>query len=349
MQFRSDNAGIADPRVIEEMSRINTGYTGGYGNDEITSKAAMLVRTLFEAPDALVYFVPTGTAANALALASFVRPFDAVYCHKKSHIENDEGGAPELFTNSAKLITLAGENGKLDPDTLRRAIEDTARLGVHNIQRGMVSVTNLTELGTAYTLDELKVIVDIAKSFELPVHLDGARFSNAVVGLNASPAEMSWKLGIDVAVFGGTKNGLMGAEAVVIFDKDKAFDFEMVRKRGGHLLSKGRYLSGQFIPYIEENIWRENARRANAKMRALVDELSITGKARALFPVDGNMAFLAIPNTIHDRLTQEGASYYEEDGYFFRDMVEADEVAIRLVTDSYLDDALVEKFITYFR
>ena len=240
MKFASDNSSGAHPKVLDALIRANEGYASSYGNDPIMDGVREKIREIFEAPEAAVYLVATGTSANVLSIATFTPPWGAVYCHEAAHIEVDECGAPEFYTGGAKLVTLAGDDAKINPEALREVLGPVGPVAVHHVQKGMLSITTATELGTVYTLDEINELTGLAKAHGLPVHMDGARFANALVALGCTPAEMTWKSGIDVLSFGGTKNGLLGVEAVVIFDPEKAWEFELRRKRGGHLFSKHR-------------------------------------------------------------------------------------------------------------
>lgn len=310
MFFASDNSSAAHPNVIDAMARANSGYVGSYGADPIMDEVRQKIRDLFEAPEAAVYLVSTGTTANALSIATFCPPWGAVYCHKNAHLEEDECGAPEFYSGGAKLVLIDGDDAKMSPDSLRHAVKFTARAGVHNVQRGMLSITNVTENGAVYTPAEVAELTAIAKQENLPVHMDGARFANAIVASGASPAEMTWKAGIDVLSFGGTKNGLIGVEAVVIFDAEKAWEFELRRKRGGHLFSKHRYLSAQMQAYLNDDLWLSMARNANAMGGRLAQGISAVPGASLVHPNDANMVFAKFPRSMHKSAKAAGAAYY---------------------------------------
>ncbi|SFD66191.1 threonine aldolase family protein [Roseivivax sediminis] len=311
MNFTSDNAGPAHPSVIEALARANDGHVPGYGADDLSNRVRDRIRDLFEAPDAAVELVATGTAANSLALATLCQPVQTVFCTPDAHIHEDECNAPEFFTGGAKLTLVPGGD-VMDPAALRTAIEGEGTRGVHGAQRGPVSITQITERGNLYPLETVRALCDVAKSFGLPVHLDGARFANAAVALNASPAEMTWRAGVDVAVFGGTKNGLLGVEAVIFFDPAKHWEFQLRRKRGGHLFSKFRYLAAQMDANLENGLWRELAATANARAADLAAGLS--GVARVSGTPRGNMLFAELPRGVHIRLRAAGAQYYVWDG-----------------------------------
>ncbi|MGH1416024.1 MAG: threonine aldolase family protein [Pelagimonas sp.] len=340
MFFASDNSGPAHPSVLEAIAKANEGYTFGYGNDDLTRDVADQIRTLFEAPEAAVYLVPTGTAANALALSILCQPFDTVFCSDRAHIHEDECNAPEFYTGGAKLTLVPGGD-RMTPERLRTAIEGEENRGVHGPQRGAVSITNVAEIGNVYTLAEMKALCDIAKGFDMPVHLDGARFAQACAALDCSPAEMSWKLGIDVAVFGGTKNGLMGVEAVVIFDPKLAYQFELRRKRGGHLFSKHRYLAAQMQAYLADDLWLDLARRANSSAARLYAGLQDNG-VTVLTQAPANVIFFELALGQHKALMAAGANYYlmgDENG--------SDDTIVtgRLVCDWSIGHAGVDAFL----
>lgn len=310
MWFSSDNAGPAAPEIMEALQQANQIYSSGYGADPIMDRVRDRIREIFEVPDAAVYLVSTGTAANALALSTLAEPWQTIYCHRNAHIEEDECGAPEFYTGGAKLYLLDGKDAKINPDALEEAIAFTARAGVHNVQTGPLSITNVTEQGSIYTLAEIRALTKIAKAHNLPVHMDGARFANAIVNSNCSPADMTWKSGVDILSFGGTKNGLLGVEAVVIFDPDKAWEFELRRKRGGHLLSKHRYLSAQMDAYLQDDLWLRLARNSNAMANKMAAGLAKIAHVDTLHPVDANMIFATFPRRYHKALYEAGAHYY---------------------------------------
>lgn len=313
MFFASDNTSGMAPEILAALTRANEGYQKSYGADAMMDSARDRIRTVLEAPEAAVYLVPTGTVANALALAIHCPPWAAVFCHQLAHIAEDECGAPEFYTNGAKLALVPGDHGKMTPDALRTALSRIGESGVHGVQRGILSITNVTEAGTVYSVNEIKALTAEAKAYGLPCHLDGARFANALVTTNATPAEMTWKAGIDVLSFGGTKNGCMGVEAVVIFDPAKAWEFELRRKRGGHLFSKHRYLSAQFDAYLTDDLWLRLARRANDMGARLARGLEGIAGVSQKHPVQANMMFPEWDKGGHARAQGAGAAYYAWD------------------------------------
>lgn len=310
MFFASDNGAPVPPQIMAALAAANAGYALSYGNDAATTALRDRIRALFAAPAAAVYLVATGTAANALALASHCPPWGAVFCHRHAHINDDECGAPEFYTNGAKLVTVDGAGGKITAENLAQAIGSTGAGGVHGVQRGMLSLTNVTEAGTVYTAAEIAGLTALAHGFGLPCHLDGARFANALVALGATPAEMTWQAGIDVLSFGGTKNGLLGVEAVVIFDPARAWEFELRRKRGGHLVSKHRYLAAQMLAWLEDDLWLRLAGQANAMAARLAAGISSLPGARLIDPVQANMVFAEWPAGGHAKAQAAGAVYY---------------------------------------
>ncbi len=241
MFYASDNAGPAHPQVMEALTACNEGYAMPYGADPVMDEVRDEIRDIFEAPDAAVYLVATGTAANALALGTLTSPWQTVFCSPVAHIHEDECNAPEFYMGGAKLTLVPGGD-KMRPDALRASVLGEETRGVHGPQRGPVAITQVTEKGGVHSLEELQALCDVAKEFDLPVHLDGARFANAQVALGCTAAEMTWRRGVDAVSFGATKNGAPGCEAVVFFDPNHAWEFELRRKRGAHLFSKHRYL-----------------------------------------------------------------------------------------------------------
>ena len=310
MFFASDNTSGMPERIVDAIIQANSGYASGYGTDPSMAQLSTRIREVFEAPEAEVFLVTTGSAANALALASYCPPWGAVYCHALAHIEVDECGAPEFYTGGAKLTHVAGADGKMDPQALADTLARAGRGVVHHVQPGIVSLTNLTECGTRYSAAEISALAEIARSRGLPVHLDGARFANALVAEGCSPADMSWRAGVDVLSLGGTKNGLMGVEAVVMFDPARAWEFQLRRKRGGHLWSKHRYLSAQMAAWLEDGFWLDLARDANAMAARLEQGLRAYPQVEVLFPRGGNMLFARWPRAWHARLHEDGAKYY---------------------------------------
>ena len=309
MWFTSDNASGAAPEIMAALQRANEGYARSYGADAIMDRVRAQLRTVFDAPEAAVYLAATGTAANALSLALFCPPWGAIFAHPEAHIAVDECGAPEFYTNGAKLVTVDGAHGKMTPATLAQTL---GRVGdsVHSVQKGILSITNVTEAGTVYSPAEVAALTAVAKAHGLPCHLDGARFANALAATGATASEMTWKAGIDVVSFGGTKNGCLGVEAVVIFDAAKAWEFELRRKRGGHLFSKHRFLSAQMQAYLTDDLWMRLATHANAMASRLALGIARIPQTHLLHPAGANMLFPEWPEGTHDRAEARGANYY---------------------------------------
>lgn len=347
MYFASDNCGPAHPEIIKALADANVGYQPSYGDDILMDEVRTLVRDLFEAPDAAVYLVATGTAANSLALATLSQPWQTIFCTPLAHIHTDECQAPEFFSGGAKL-TLVGEGDKMRPTDLQSAIESWAYGDVHVSQRGPLALTQVTEMGRIYSLAELTALTDIAREHGLPVYVDGARFANALVALDCSPAEMTWKAGVDAVSLGGTKNGCLGVEAVVFFNPEKAWEFELRRKRGAHLFSKHRYLSAQMLSYLSDDLWRRSARGANAMAARLAAGLRDIPGVEFLAEPQANMIFARVPRATHQRLHTEGAVYGLIDGPL--DTGDATEpLAMRLVCDWSMDSNQIDRFLDIAR
>jgi len=309
MFFGSDNTGPAHPAIMQSVMAANQNYTPSYGADPLMQNVTAKIRDIFEAPKAAVYLVATGTAANALILGTLANPWDSIFCHRVAHIEEDECGAPEFYTGGAKLALINGDHGKMSSDALAKAIAFSGGKDVHRCQPGPVSISNVTELGTVYSLEEIRALTAIAKANDLPTHLDGARFANAMVALGCSAADLSWKSGIDAVSFGGTKNGCIGVEAVIFFDPRHAWEFELRRKRGAHLFSKHRFLSAQMHAYLNDGLWLTLARAANAAGQRLAKGMGKFNHVEIPHPVDANMIFAKMPRDIHRRAKGGGAVY----------------------------------------
>ena len=342
MFFASDNAGRVHPQVMDALATANEGFAKPYGADPIMQDVRTRLRDIFEAPEAAIYLVATGTAANSIALATIGQPWQTVFCSPVAHIQEDECNAPEFYSGGAKL-TLVGDRDKMSAQALNAAIGREETRGVHGAQRGPVSITQVTERGSVYTLDEIRALCDVAKSFDVPVHLDGARFANAQVALGCSAADMTWKAGVDVVSFGGTKNGLMGVEAVILFDPSKAWEFELRRKRGAHLFSKHRYLSAQMAAYLRDDLWLDSARAANANCARLANGLANAG-AQLLYEPQANMIFADFPRAAHQRLHDAGAIYYVWEGQL--DGNDPEELlTARLVCDWSITHDQIDRFV----
>lgn len=306
-QFASDNyAGIC-PEALAAMIAANTGHARAYGEDEWTERAADAFRQLFEA-DCEVFFAFNGTAANSLALAACCQSYHSVICAETAHVETDECGAPEFFSNGSKLLLAPAANGKLIPEGIRKLA--TGRGDIHYPKPRVVTITQPTETGCLYSLDEIQAIAATCRALGLRLHMDGARFANACAALGCSPAEMTWKVGVDVLCFGGTKNGMAAGEAVLFFNRALAEDFGYRCKQAGQLASKMRFLTAPWIGLLESGAWLRNGAHGNRAAgyfaAALVDLPGID----TLFPVEANSVFLRIPSEMQDALKARGWRFY---------------------------------------
>ena len=337
MFFASDTGAAVAPEIMAAITRANDGFALSYGSDPITDRVRSLVRDCFDAPEAAVYLVATGTAANALSLSLFAKPWTAVFCHETSHVAQDECGAPEFYSG-ARLTPMPGPHGKLTPEGLDQALAKVQHGDVHSLQHGMLSIANLTEAGTVYTPAEITALTAVAKSRGMSCHLDGARLANALVATGATPAAMTWAAGIDVLSLGANKNGCMGVEAVVIFDPAKAWEFELRRKRGGHLFSKHRFLSAQMEAYLTDDLWLRLATQANLMGQRLATGLATVPGARLLHPTDANILFPEWAPGTHDRVEARGAIYD-------RMPASPNREAARLVTSWSTTEADVDRFL----
>jgi len=309
MIFASDNWAGAAPQVMEALARANEGPAPAYGGDALTRRVEARFAEIFER-DCAVFFVATGGAANGLALSVLTPPYGMILCHEESHIQMDECGGPEFFTGGAKLLPVAGRAAKLTPDAVRAALAGFPHRPPHGAPAAVLSLTQASECGTLYSARELTDLCAVAKENALAVHMDGARFANAVAASGASPAELSWKAGVDVLCFGGTKNGCLAAEAVVFFDPEKAADFEFRRKRAGHLWSKMRFIAAQFDAYLADGLWLDLAARANAMAGRLAGGLSAIDGVEIAYPAEINEVFAIFPDGVADRLRAAGATLY---------------------------------------
>jgi len=345
MNFASDNAAGVAPAVLDAISRANAGFALGYGNDDLTRAVERSMAALFER-DIAVFLVPTGTAANALALAHLTPPWGGVLGHAEAHIAIDECGAPEFFGGGLKLIGLPGVGGKLAPTTLAAAIARHTGHRPHAVQAKTVSLSQVTEAGTIYTAAEVRALADIAHAHGLKVHMDGARFANALARLGASPAALSWQAGVDALSFGATKGGALAAEAIVVFDRDAADALHERRKRGGHLVSKHRFVAAQFAAFLANDNWLVWARHANRMADRLAQGL-VTGALAPVWPVEANLVFVVLPRAADARLRAAGATYYawHSDSLPSGITIQDGDVLARLVTSFATSEADVDRFV----
>ncbi len=338
MNFCSDNATGAAPEVLAAVGRANAGPAMPYGDDPLTADICARIAEVFET-ECAVFLLATGSAANALALSQLVPPFGAVLCHPMSHVNTDECGGPELFTGGAKLVAIDGPDGKMALDDIAPVIRHAEAMGVHNTPPRALSLTNSNECGQVLTPDETAAYAKVAHAHGLKVHMDGARFANALAALDCAPADATWRAGVDVLSFGGTKNGCFAAEAVVFFDPALAREFGYRRKRAGHLWSKHRFIAAQFDGYLADGNWLRFARHANAMAARLVEGLSNIPGCALVRPAPANEIFFHMDKAVRDGLRAAGFQFYDwpHDG----------PDAVRLVTAFDTDpdhvDALVGK------
>lgn len=309
MTFASDNWAGAAPEIMAALARANEGPAAGYGGDPLTETVKAKFNDVFER-ECAAYFVATGGAANGLALSVMTPPYGMVVCHEASHIQMDECAGPEFFTGGAKLLPVAGAHGKLSPMGVRDALAGFPERPPHGAPAHVLSITQGTECGTLYEPDELTAICAVAKDAGMSVHMDGARFANAVAASGASPAALSWRAGVDILCFGGTKNGCLAAEAVVFFDPQMARDFEFRRKRAGHLWSKMRFLAAQFDAYFEDDLWLRLAGHANEKARILSAGLAQIDGVSVSYETQINEVFAVFPDGVAEKLREDGMFFY---------------------------------------
>lgn len=335
MNFASDNWGGATEAVMAAVQRHNGGFAPGYGNDPLTAAVTARFSAIFER-EVQVFFVGTGTAANAISMAAAGRPGGLVFGTSEAHIHNDEFGATEFYSGGMKIIPVAHANGIMDPAALEATI---ARYGGRFGLPTVLSLTNATECGTVYQPGLVAELAGIGKQHGLTVHVDGARFGNAVAALNASPAEITWKAGVDILSFGGTKNGCMAAEAIVVFTPGKFPNLPAIRQRAGHTASKARFIAAQFEGYFEGDGWLRTARHANAMSARLA--AGIAGTAKLGWVSQANEVFAVLPKATIARLRDEGAMFYE----WPADGLAADQDLVRLVTSFATSAEDVDRFI----
>jgi threonine aldolase len=309
LDFASDNHAPVHPAVMAAMAHENEGAALPYGEDAASAQVEARVSELFER-ECRVFAVTTGSAANGLALSLLAPPYGVVLTHEAAHIQTGECGLPEFYTGGAKLLPIAGENGKLTADGLRAAMGQFGHGSPGTPPLAALSLTQSTEMGTLYTQDELAALTILARQHRLSVHMDGARFANALAATGASPADLSWKAGVDILSLGGTKNGGMAAELVVLFDPAHVSDFERRRKRAGHLWSKARYLGAQWEALFADDLWLTNARHANAMATRLAEGLKPIEAVALASPVETNQIFVAMPDAMAKALHEAGALFH---------------------------------------
>lgn len=310
MNFKSDNIGSISTEIMQAIIEANKGNQPSYGADDYSLALNNQMSKIFE-KDVIVYLTSTGTAANSLALSALVEPYEAIYCINESHINTDECGAPELFTSGARLVLVESDvNGKIDIASLEGKILVSLSRIPHGQRPGCISITQATECGTVYNIEELKKIQNIATKYNIPIHMDGARFANSIATLNCKPAEVTWKVGVDVLCFGATKNGAMCAEAIVFFNHEYAKDFDYRLKTAGQLMSKTRFFSCQFLAYLKDDLWLKNSERANSMAKQLAKILH-DHSIEIVYPVESNELFVTFPNELFKYLKERKYGFYD--------------------------------------
>ncbi len=309
MIFGSDNWSGAAPEISEALMRHSTGLAVAYGDSDLDKSIENRFNEVFET-DCAVFFVGTGTAANSLAIAATMKPGGVVFCHNEAHVAASEGSAPEFLSGGGRLALVGGNHCKIDPELLDKTAGEYPQEFNHLGQATMVTMTQATEAGTVYSLDEISALSEIAKKYKIPLHMDGARFANALVKLGCTPAEMTWKRGVDMVSFGATKNGCWCAEALVVFNRDLLSHFQFIRKRSGHLFSKTRFISAQLEAYLEDDLWLKLARHSNAMGAELEKTLRSSNHVRPAWPSDSNQVFFIADKTKAQKWLDKGARFH---------------------------------------
>jgi threonine aldolase len=307
-QFASDNTAPICPEAWAALQAADTNYAAAYGEDRWTARVCDRIREIFET-DCDVYFVFTGTAANALALAQMCQSFRGIICHQNAHIQTDECGGPEFFTGGSKLLLVAGGNGKIDLGPTKALL--ARQNDLHSHKPGVISMAQATEFGTVYTRDEIAPITELALANELFVHMDGARFANAIASLNCAPKSITWEIGVDALCFGGTKNGTGAGELVIFFNKKLSHDFDYRVKQAGQLGSKMRFLAAPWLGILKDDVWLKNARHANRAARQLAQKLQHEANVEVVFPVEGNAVFVRLKDEQVRGLQGRGWHFYK--------------------------------------
>ncbi|RWP14857.1 MAG: low specificity L-threonine aldolase [Mesorhizobium sp.] len=344
MNFASDNWAGAHPSIAAGLSAHAGGFSAAYGDGALDEAAYQRFNEIFER-EVAVFFVATGTAANSLSLTAYNKSGGISFCHRESHVIEDECGAPEYFTGGSRLHAVDGALGKIDPNMLDRAVGRFAPEIVHSGRPMAVSITQSTEVGTIYTLNEIATISAIAKHHKLPLHMDGARFANALVALETTPAEMTWKGGVDILSFGGTKNGCWCAEAIVLFDLDRARELAFLRKRAAQLFSKSRFIAAQFEAYFKDDLWLDTARHANAMAARLAALIGDSPSARLAWLPQANEVFAVMKKAKAERVHLAGAAFYDwHKPHDFDGHIGEDEALYRFVTSFATTAEEVDRF-----
>lgn len=311
LDFGSENTSPVHPAFIEAVSKANVGYATNFEAERWTEQALNSLQSFFEHESLTAFTVTTGTAANAIALGAMVPPYGTILCHWDAHIQTDECGAPEMFSFGARQIPLSGAHGRMSASALEKHLSQ-ARLGVvHALQPSVLSLTNLTEAGTAYTPDAIRELTSIARRWGLGVHMDGARFANAAASVGCAPADLTWRAGVDVITLGTTKSGSLGVETIVSFNEKYDTALAFLRKRSGHLAPKTRFLAAQLHAYLDDQLWLKNAQHANAMATLLARGLAAVEGVSLVHPVEGNEVFVEMPASVVKRLCDAGC-YFQQ-------------------------------------
>ncbi|MBT9369282.1 low specificity L-threonine aldolase [Rhizobium sp. CSW-27] len=344
MFFASDNWAGAHPAINERLLKESTRFAAAYGTSELDRTIEQRFNEIFER-EVAVFFVATGTAANSLALASLAKPGGVTFAHSEAHVIEDECGAPDFFSGM-RMSPVEGPRGKMDPAHLRSRIARYPQDAVHHGRATAVTMTQATEVGTIYSLQEIEAIAAIAHEHGLPLHMDGARFANALAHLDATPAEMTWKRGVDVLSFGGTKNGCWCAEAIIFFDPAMARELPFLRKRSAQLFSKSRFIAAQFEAYLQDGLWLDLARHANTMADRLRAGLDASNNARQAWPTTSNEVFAVIPKTTARAAEAKGAKFYDWlEPHDMPEPVGDNDMLIRLVTSFATEPQDVDAFL----
>jgi threonine aldolase len=336
--FASDNVGGASPEIVAALAEAAAAEAMPYGADPWTGRVEARLRDVFET-GLTAFPVVTGTAANALALAALTPPWGVIACHPLSHAMEDECGAPEFFSGGARLLGVAGAHARIDPAALRAALADARPHGVHNMRPAALSLTQASEAGTLYRPEAIAELAGVARAHGMAVHMDGARFANAVAALGVGPADLTWRAGVDVLSLGATKNGALAAEAVIFFRPEQAAEFGERRKRGGHLLSKARFVSAQLDAWLAGDLWLANARAANRAAGRLAGGLAALPGVALVHPAEANMVFAALPGAAVAALEADGFGFYRAG------TAGEGRTVIRLVAGFATRDADVDAFV----
>lgn len=343
MFFASDNWAGVHPAIADALSANSTGFSAAYGNGELDKAVAKRFNEIFER-EVAVFFVATGTAANVLSLAAYNKPGGIVFCHREAHVIEDECGALE-YLSSVRLQPVDGNLGRIDPGNLERALRRYEPESVHAGRPMAVTITQSTEGGTVYALDDIDAISALAKAHSLPLHMDGARFANALAALDTTPAKMTWKRGVDILSFGGTKNGCWCAEAVVLFDTGLAREMAFLRKRAGQLLSKSRFIAAQFAAYLQDGLWLKTASHSNGMAARLAAALDESPASRLAWRPQSNEVFAVIRTDAAAKLRAAGATFYDwQEPHGFDGHIAGDEALYRFVTSFATTEADMERF-----